>query len=155
MLEVLYRNREPGTEILAIDQLRIRRIQPIATGKRPPRPRVAQHLEVPGEQRPALGTVQTERREGQEVAPAAAHVQSAAGHEVEHRGVLGHADRQFERQGHDPRPQPDSRRLRGDLRQEHERPGKAALVFVEMVLATQAESKRERSAWMICAVASR
>ena len=48
--------------------------------------------------------------------------------------LLGHADRQFQRQGHDRRPQADPRCLPGDLGQEDERPGKTAFVFMKMVL---------------------
>ena len=48
--------------------------------------------------------------------------------------VFGHPDRQLQRQGHDRRAEADPRRLRGQLRQEDERRGKAALVFVEMML---------------------
>ena len=62
------------------------------------------------------------------------HFQAAATHQVEHRGVLGHPDRQLQRQGHDPRPEADPRGLGGDLGQEDERRGQAALVFMEMVL---------------------
>jgi hypothetical protein len=86
-------------------------------------------------QRPTLGAVLAECRVRGEVAPASdAQFQAAAGDQVEHRGVLGHPDRQLQRQGHDPRPQADPRCLDGDLAQEDERRGKAAFVFVEMVL---------------------
>ena len=63
-----------------------------------------------------------------------ADFQAAAAHQVEHRGVLGHPDRQLQRQGDDAGAEADARGLRGDLRQEDERRRQAAFVFVEMVL---------------------
>src|SRR5262249_25800683 len=64
----------------------------------------------------------------------AAHSQAAARHQNEHRRILGHPDRQLQGQGHDPGAEADSRRLDRGLGQEDERRGKAAFVFVEVVL---------------------
>ena len=53
---------------------------------------------------------------------------------VEHGGVLGHADRLLERQGHDAGAEPDAARLRRDMREEDERRGQPALAAAEVVL---------------------
>ena len=88
-----------------------------------------------GEHLPALGAVLAERRERRQIAAAAdADFQPAAGHEVGHGGILGHADRQLQRQGDDAGAEADPRGPRRDLRQEDERRRQAALVLVEVVL---------------------
>jgi hypothetical protein len=92
-------------------------------------------LQVLDEQGRALGAVSTEGRIGGKVAATSdADFEAAAAHQVEHRRVLGDPDRHLERQGHDPRPEADPRCLGSDLREKDERRGKAALVFMEMVL---------------------
>ena len=63
-----------------------------------------------------------------------ADFQAAAAHQVEHRGILGDADRQLQRQRDDAGAEADARGPRRGLRQEHEGRRQAAFVFVEMVL---------------------
>ena len=90
---------------------------------------------MPHQQRRALGAVQAERLIGREVAAGPdPYLQPAIAHQVEHRGILRHPDRQLQRQGDDPGPQANSRGLRRDLGQEHERRRQAAFILVEMVL---------------------
>ena len=124
----------------AIHQAGIGRIQPVAAGQRPPRPGVEQHAMMPDQQRRALGAVQAERLVSRQIAAGPdPHFQAAAAHQVEHRGILGHPDRQLQRQRDDPGPQTDPRGLRGDLGQKHEGRRQAAFVLVKMVLRDPGE----------------
>src|SRR5262249_7203401 len=87
------------------------------------------------EQGRALRAVLAERRVRRKSAAAAdPDLQTAAAHQVEHGRVFGHADRQLEWQGHDSGSEADPRRLCGDLGEEDEGGGQAALVFMEVVL---------------------
>ena len=98
-------------------------------------PGAAEERQVGGEQGVAVRGVEREGVKGGQVAAGAnADFEPAAGHEVEHRGVLGDADRQLERQRDDAGGQPDARRPRRGLRQEHQRPRHPALVLMEMML---------------------
>ena len=111
------------------------RIQPVAARQRAAPPRRCAAARDCRHQLSALVGVQAERGEGGQVAARPdADFQAAAAHEVEHRGILGHPDRQLQRQGDDAGPEPDARGLRGDLGEEHERRRQAALVLVEVVL---------------------
>ena len=90
---------------------------------------------MPHQQRRTLGAVQSERRVCREVAAGPdPHLQPAITHQVKHRGVLRHPDRQLQRQGDDPCSQADACRPRGDLGEEDERRRQAAFVLVKMVL---------------------
>jgi hypothetical protein len=90
---------------------------------------------MPDQQRRALGAVQAERLVRREVAAGSdPHLQSAATHQIEHRGILRDPDRQLQRQGNDPGPQADPRGLPSDLGQEHKGRRQAAFVLVKVVL---------------------
>src|SRR6266849_7380050 len=90
---------------------------------------------MPNQQRRALGAVEAKTLVSREVAAGPdPDLQAAAAHQIEHRGILRHPDRQLERQGDDPGPQADPRGLRGDLGEEHEGRRQAAFVLVKMVL---------------------
>ena len=84
-----------------------------------------------------------------------ADLQAPPRHDIEHRRIFGHPDRQLQRQGDDGGPQPDARRSRGDLRQEDEGRRQATLGFMEMVLGDPGRIEAQRSAWAICSVARR
>ena len=77
----------------------------LAAAERPSREGVANHGEMPVEDRGAFRTVETEGGEGRRrAAGAEPQFETAAGDEIEHRRVFGDADRIFERQRHDPGP---------------------------------------------------
>jgi hypothetical protein len=48
------------------------------------------------------------------------YLRAAAVHQVKHRGILRHLNRQLELKGHGRGPKADARGLRGDLGEDHE-----------------------------------
>ena len=119
----------------AIHQARIGRIEPVAAGQRPPGPGIDQHAMIADQQRRAFVAVEAERRVRRQIAAGPdPDLQAAAAHQVEHRGILRHPDRQLQRQGDDPGPEADPRGARSGLGQEHEGRRQAAFVLVEMML---------------------
>ena len=87
------------------------------------------------EQRVPLLAFEAEGGEGRHVATRSdTDFEAAAAHQVGDDGILGDADRQFQRQGDDAGAQPDSRRVGGDMGQEHEGGGQSAFALMEMVL---------------------
>src|SRR5712691_588574 len=90
---------------------------------------------MPNQQRRALGAVEAKTLVSREVAAGPdPDLEAAAAHQVKHRGILRHPDRQLERQGDDPGPQADPCGLRGDLGEEHEGRRQATFALVKMVL---------------------
>ena len=91
-----------------------------------------------GHQGVTLVAVQTEGGVHGEVAAGRyADLQASPRHDIEHRRIFGHPDRQLQRQGDDGGPQPDARGPRGDLRQEDQGRRHATLGFMEMCRATR------------------
>ncbi len=114
---------------------RRRRVEPVAARQRFAGEGAAQRLGVLDEDPPAIGAVEAEGLEGGEIAARPdAELQPAVAHQVEHGGVLGHAQRQLQRQGDDAGAEPDLRGPRREMGQEDEGRGQAALVLVEVVL---------------------
>jgi hypothetical protein len=62
-------------------------------------------------------------------------LEAAVRDQVEHRRVLGDADRLVERQSHDARAKTNSRRVRRDMREKHEWGGKTAFVPIKVMLS--------------------
>ena len=95
----------------------------------------ADQREMVGRQLSAILAVQPEGAEGGHVAAGPdPHLQPAAAEHIQHRGIFGHAQRQFQRQGDDARAEPDAVGLRGHMRQEHQRRRQPALGLMEMML---------------------
>ena len=119
----------------ALQQLRRGRVQAHAAGQRAPGPGVLQHAEVACEDGAALGALHAKGLEGfGRAARAQAHLQAAAGQQVQHGRVLGHAQRVFQRQRDHARADADAPRARRHMGQKDEGRGQAALAFMEMVL---------------------
>ena len=91
------------------DQVGLVRIQRVAAGDRFALQRAAQPSQIPHEEVVAVFVVEFEPGESRRVAAVAdAELQPAAADQVEHDGVLGDADRQFQRQGDDAGAEPDA-----------------------------------------------
>ena len=111
------------------------RIENVSAAERLACERAAHNRGVALENRRPVGAVQPESGEGgRRAAGAQSKLEAAVRNEVEHRRVLGHADRLFQRQGHDARAETNSRRARRDMGEKHKRRGKTAFVSVEVML---------------------
>ena len=103
--------------------------------ERCPLPGLVQPLVIAVERRVALVLVEAEGQEGLgRGAGAEAEFEPPARQQIEHRGILGDADRVLHRQDDDAGAEPDPRRARGDEAEERQRRGQSPFVAVEMVL---------------------
>ena len=115
--------------------MRRSRIENVSAAERLARERAAHNRGVALENGRPVGAVQPESGEsGRRAAGAQSSSRRPFEIEVEHRRVLGHADRLFQRQSHDARAETNSRRARRDMREKHKRRGKTAFVPVEVML---------------------
>ena len=90
---------------------------------------------IADQQRGAFVAVETERLVGRQVAARSdPDLQPPAAHQIEHRGVLRHPDRQLQRQADDAGPEADPCGARSGLGKKHEGRRQAAFVLVKMML---------------------
>ena len=119
----------------ALSEIGLQWIHRIATGNRFAFQGTAQPGQVAREEIVSVFGVKLESRErGWIAAIADAKFRPAITDQVQHDGVLGHPDRQLQRQRYNSGAETDARRLPGNMAEKYERRRQSSFVLMEMVL---------------------